>query len=201
MVFYTYLLTVMGDYKIKTEDKAPFINLLKAKDVKVDSYEITDDKSKPYFEFKTEDPRTEEIVKSILKTNKKINQIKEMGKLTRSQLAEIIREELASAKKGKKKETLKEYLQGQEAVMDFGNWAIENGPAFVKTFGKDAYEIGSNLIGLLTAGSIVLTGTTAAFINKLKSKWKAAKSGGGDDSLEEAEGDDELLDIFAKIKK
>jgi hypothetical protein len=98
---YIYLLAVMGDYKIKTEDKAPFINLLKAKGVDVGSYEIVDDKAKPYFEFKTEDPRTEDIVKGILKTNKKINQIKEMGKLTRSQLAEIIREELANAKKEK----------------------------------------------------------------------------------------------------
>jgi hypothetical protein len=73
----------------------------------VDSYEIVDNKLKGYFEFTTSDPVTDNIVKTILKQSPKINKLKEMAKLTRSQLAEIIREELASMK-GKKKQKLDE---------------------------------------------------------------------------------------------
>ena len=97
----------MGNYKIKLEDKAAFINRLDNQGIGVDSYEVVDNKLKGYFEFITNDPVTDEIVKTILKQSPKINQLKEMAKLTKSQLAEIIREELASMK-GKKKEKLDE---------------------------------------------------------------------------------------------
>jgi uncharacterized protein YdbL (DUF1318 family) len=98
----------MSDYKIKLEDKAAFINRLDKQGIGVDSYEIVDNKLKGYFEFTTNDPVTDEIVKTILKQSTKINQLKEMAKLTKSQLAEIIREELASMKKSKKKQNLDE---------------------------------------------------------------------------------------------
>ena len=93
----------MSDYKIKLEDKAAFINRLDKQGIGVDSYEIVDNKLKGYFEFTTNDPVTDEIVKTILKQSTKINQLKEMAKLTKSQLAEIIREELTSMKQPKKK--------------------------------------------------------------------------------------------------
>ena len=93
----------MSDYKIKLEDKAAFINRLDKQGIGVDSYEIVDNKLEGYFEFTTSDPVTDSIVKTILKQSPKINKLKEMAKLTRSQLAEIIREELTTMKKEKKK--------------------------------------------------------------------------------------------------
>jgi len=98
----------MSDYKIKLEDKAAFINRLDKQDIEVDSYKIVDNKLKGYFEFTTNDPVTDNIVKTILKQSPKINKLKEMAKLTRSQLAEIIREELATMKQPRKKEKLDE---------------------------------------------------------------------------------------------
>jgi hypothetical protein len=93
----------MKTYKIKLEDKAAFINRLDKQGVGVESYEIKDDKLKGLFEFNINDPVIENIVKTILKQSPKINQLKEMS-LTKSQLAKIIREELSSMKKSKKKE-------------------------------------------------------------------------------------------------
>ena len=98
----------MSNYKIKLEDKAAFINRLDKQGIGVDSYEIVDNKLEGYFEFTTSDPVTDSIVKTILKQSPKINKLKEMAKLTKSQLAEIIREELTSMKQPKKKEQLDE---------------------------------------------------------------------------------------------
>jgi Glu-tRNA(Gln) amidotransferase subunit E-like FAD-binding protein len=97
----------MSDYKIKLEDKAAFLNRLDKAGIEVDSYKVADNKFEGYFEFTTDDPITDNIVKTILKQSPKINKLKEMSKLTKSQLAEIIREELASMK-GKKKKQLDE---------------------------------------------------------------------------------------------
>ena len=79
---------MMKTYKIKLEDKAAFLNRLEKVGVKVDSYEIVDDKLKGYFEFTTTDPVTDNIVKTILKQSPKINQLKEL-------LRKIVREELS----------------------------------------------------------------------------------------------------------
>ena len=79
---------MMKTYKIKLEDKAAFLNRLEKVGVKVDSYEIMDDKLKGYFEFTTTDPVTDNIVKTILKQSPKINRIKEM-------IRKIVREELS----------------------------------------------------------------------------------------------------------
>jgi hypothetical protein len=78
----------MKTYKIKLEDKAAFLNRLEKVGVKVDSYEIMDDKLKGYFEFTTTDPVTDNIVKTILKQSPKINQLKEL-------LRKMVREELS----------------------------------------------------------------------------------------------------------
>ena len=85
----------MGDYKIKLEDKAAFLNRLKEKEVAVDSFDIKDNKLEGYFEFSTDDPQANEIIKIILKQSPKINKLKEMKQsLTKGQLRQIIREEL-----------------------------------------------------------------------------------------------------------
>ena len=94
----------MSIYNIKLEDKAAFINRLDKLGIGVDSYEIKDDKLKGAFEFTVDDPVVDKIIKTILKQSPKINRIKEMKtKMTKSQLAEIIREELKAAKVSKKK--------------------------------------------------------------------------------------------------
>jgi len=99
----------MSTYNIKLEDKAAFINRLDKLGIGVDSYEVKDDKLKGTFEFTIDDPVVDNIVKTILKQSPKINNIKEM-KITKEQLAEIIREELAAVKETKqtKKESLNE---------------------------------------------------------------------------------------------
>jgi len=79
---------MMKTYKIKLEDKAAFLNRLEKVGVKVDSYEIMDDKLKGYFEFTTTDPVTDNIVKTVLKQSPKINQLKEL-------LRKMVREELS----------------------------------------------------------------------------------------------------------
>ena len=79
---------MMKTYKIKLEDKAAFLNRLDKVGVKVDSYEINDDKLKGYFTFTATDPVTDNIVKTILKQSPKINQLKEI-------LRKIVREELS----------------------------------------------------------------------------------------------------------
>ena len=92
----------MSNYKIKLEDKAAFINRLDKAGIEVDSYKVVDNKLEGYFEFSTDDLITDNIVKTILKQSPKINKLKEMAKLTKSQLAEIIREEMAKMKGSKK---------------------------------------------------------------------------------------------------
>ena len=88
----------MSDYKIKLEDKAAFLNSLEKQDVAVDSFDIKDNKLKGYFEFTVDDPQANEIIKTILKQSPKINKINEMQKkITKGQLAQIIREELDAA--------------------------------------------------------------------------------------------------------
>lgn len=88
----------MSDYKIKLEDKAAFLNRLEKQGVAVDSFDIKDNTLKGYFEFTVDDPQANEIIKTILKQSPKINKLKEMQKITKKQLAEIIREELAAAR-------------------------------------------------------------------------------------------------------
>lgn len=79
---------MMKTYKIKLEDKAAFLNRLEKVGVKVDSYEIVDDKLEGYFEFTATDPVTDNMVKTILKQSPKIDRIKEL-------LRKIVREELS----------------------------------------------------------------------------------------------------------
>ena len=83
----------MSNYKIKLEDKAAFLNRLEKQGIAIDSFDIKDNKLKGYFEFIIDDPEVDGIVKTILKQSPKINRIKE-NKITKSQLVQIVREEL-----------------------------------------------------------------------------------------------------------
>jgi hypothetical protein len=144
----------MSTYTIKLEDKAAFINRLDKLGIGVDSYEIKDDKLKGAFDFTVGDPVVDKIVKTILKQSPKINTIKEM-KITKQQLAEIIREELATAKKKKVEEQ-----QVNESALQMAWDAIANnweslmaipviGSAVVgalKALGRDAAEVKKNLM-------------------------------------------------------
>lgn len=86
--------------KIKLEDKAAFLNRMEKQGKAIDSVNIKDDKLKGYFEVTINDPEQEKIARSILKQSPKINTIKEMKKsLTKSELKEMIRQELNEKKK------------------------------------------------------------------------------------------------------
>lgn len=132
---------IMGNYKIKLEDKAAFINRLDKVGVEVDSYKVVDNNLKGYFEFSTDDSITDNIVKTILKQSPKINKLKEMAKLTKSQLAEIIREELKQMK-GEKKE--------KKSPLNEINWDIL-GPA-----------LGVTLPGMAAAFAAIKSSVSAA---------------------------------------
>jgi len=111
----------MSTYNIKLEDKAAFINRLDKLGIGVDSYEIKDDKLKSTFEFTVNDPVVDKMVKTILKQSPKINQIKEM-KITKNQLAEIIREEVANVKKKKTTQQLDENMLNMAWDTIANNW-------------------------------------------------------------------------------
>ena len=111
----------MSDYKIKLEDKAAFLNRLEKQDIAVDSFDIKDDKLKGYFEFTVDDPQANEIIKTILKQSPKINKINEMQKkITKEQLAQIIREELDAA--GIKKTMNEDAMSVLQSVADPAVW-------------------------------------------------------------------------------
>ena len=76
-------------YKIKLEDKAAFLNKIEKVGVKVDSFQIKDNKLDDMFEFDVTNPETIKTINSVLKDSPKIDQVKE-------QLKAMIREELKS---------------------------------------------------------------------------------------------------------
>jgi hypothetical protein len=143
----------MSHYKIKLDDKAAFLNRLEKQDVRVDSYDIIDNKLKGYFEIDVTDERANIIVKSILKSSPKINTVKEMKtKITKAQLAEIIREEMG---KMKAKPAVKPEMD--EAANEIMQWIADNSQV-LSTLGT--------LIGI--TGSAVGAG--------IASQYKAAKA-------------------------
>lgn len=76
-------------YKIKSEDKAAFLNKLEKLGVGIDSFDIVDNKLENCFEFTPKDPTVVDVVKTILKQSPKIDQIKE-------RIRELVRNELRS---------------------------------------------------------------------------------------------------------
>jgi Pyruvate/2-oxoacid:ferredoxin oxidoreductase gamma subunit len=143
----------MSHYKIKLNDKAAFLNRLEKQDVRVDSYDITDNKLKGYFEIDVDDEQANTIIKSILKSSPKINTVKEMKqKITKSQLAEIIREEMD---KMKAKPAVKPEME--EAANEIMQWISANS------------QVLSTLAGLIGI-------TTSAVGAGIASQFKAAKA-------------------------
>lgn len=92
-------------FKIKLEDKAAFLNRMEKQGEAVGSEQIQDNKLEGYFEVNIDDPKQLEIAKAILKQSPKINTLSEMEKkkLTKSELAEMVRQELQAVLAEKKK--------------------------------------------------------------------------------------------------
>jgi hypothetical protein len=64
-------------YKIKSEDKAAFINRLEKLGIAVDTYKIIDDKLNKTFSIEFTDSKVINMINQVLKKPSKINQIKE----------------------------------------------------------------------------------------------------------------------------
>ena len=76
-------------YKLKLADKAALLNKFEKVGVKVDNFDIKDDKLNDTFEFTINDPETISVVNDILRKSPKIDTVKE-------HLKQMIREELKS---------------------------------------------------------------------------------------------------------
>ena len=144
----------MAIYKIKSEDKAAFLNRLEKLGMKVNSNDLKDktelqgDQVVSYFVITVDNPDLITKIDSILNQSPTINQIDKMEnnkkKMTKDELKEMVRQELqavlAEKKKVKdeeKKEKLDETEQLNEidpAVMDaiqgIGGFAALAGTAF-----------------------------------------------------------------------
>lgn len=92
-------------FKIKSEDKAAFLNRMEKQGEAIGSEQIKDNKLKHYFEVEINDPKQLETVKAILKKSPKINTLTEMEKkkLTKDALKEMVRQELQGVLAEKKK--------------------------------------------------------------------------------------------------
>lgn len=64
-------------YNVKLEDKAALINKLEAAGIEISSFDIKDDLLKKTFSITLSTPREVEVVKSVLKSSPKINDMKE----------------------------------------------------------------------------------------------------------------------------
>ena len=132
----------MATFKFALEDKAAFLNRLEKAGVALDTDQAVDNKLEGSFEVTIDDPKQLEAVKTILKQSPKINTIKEMEtkkKLTKSELKEMVRQELQSVlaekKKAKgedKKEKMDEALSPEmmSAIEGLGGFAALAGTAF-----------------------------------------------------------------------
>ena len=100
---FIYLLEMT--FKIKSEDKAAFLNRMEKQGETISSSQIKDNKLESYFEVEINSPKQLETAKAILKKSPKINTLTEMEKkkLTKDALKEMVRQELQSALLEKKK--------------------------------------------------------------------------------------------------
>lgn len=134
----------MATFKIALEDKAAFLNRMEKAGVALDTDQAVDNKLEGYFEVIVDEPKQLEAVQTILKQSPKINTIKEMEtkkkKLTKSELKEMVRQELqgvlAEKKKAKaekeEKEKMDEALSPEvmSAIQGLGGFAALAGTAF-----------------------------------------------------------------------
>jgi len=77
----------MKHYKLPLRDKAALLNKFDKVGIKVDSFDIVDDKIDGTFEFTVNDDKTQKAINAVLKQSPKINQLKEM-------LRKLVREEI-----------------------------------------------------------------------------------------------------------
>jgi hypothetical protein len=114
----------MATFKIKLEDKAAFLNRMEKAGAALDTDQAVDNKLEGYFEVIVDEPKQLEAVKTILKQSPKINTIQEMEnkkKLTKSELKEMVRQELQAVIAEKKKvkgEDKKDKLDENEEVSE-----------------------------------------------------------------------------------
>ena len=133
----------MATFKIALEDKAAFLNRMEKAGVALDTDQAVDNKLEGYFKVTVDEPKQLEAVKTILKQSPKINTIQEMEtkkKLTKSELKEMVRQELqgvlAEKKKAKaekeEKEKMDEALSPEvmSAIQGLGGFAALAGTAF-----------------------------------------------------------------------
>ena len=138
-----FIVNKMSVFKIALEDKAAFLNRLEKAGVALDTDQVVDNKLEGYFEVTVDEPKQLETVQTILKQSPKINTIKEMEtkkKLTKSELKEMVRQELqgvlAEKKKAKAEKEEKEKMNEaiDPAIMDaieaLGGFAALAGTAF-----------------------------------------------------------------------
>jgi hypothetical protein len=92
-------------FKIKSEDKAAFLNRMEKQGETISSNQIKDNNLEHYFEVEINNPKQLETAKAILKQSPKINTLTEMEKkkLTKDALKEMVRQELQSSLLKKKK--------------------------------------------------------------------------------------------------
>ncbi len=76
----------MKNYKLPLKDKAALLNRFDKVGIRVDSFDIKDNKIDNTFEFTVEDPEAEKAIDTVLKQSPKLDKLKEV-------LRKIIREE------------------------------------------------------------------------------------------------------------
>lgn len=77
----------MKHYKLPLRDKAALLNKFDKVGIKVDSFDIKDDKINGTFEFTVDDNETQKAINAVLRQSPKIDQLKEM-------LRKLVREEI-----------------------------------------------------------------------------------------------------------
>jgi len=133
----------MATFKIALKDKAAFLNRMEKAGVALDTDQAVDNKLEGYFEVIVDEPKQLEAVKTILKQSPKINTIQEMEnkkKLTKSELKEMVRQELqgvlAEKKKAKAEKEEKEKMNEaidpamMDAIQALGGFSALVGSAF-----------------------------------------------------------------------
>ena len=202
----------MSHYKIKLEDKAAFLNRLEKQDIHIGSYDITDNKYEGYFEVDINDESDNDIIKSMLNKSPKINTIKEMKQqITKTQLKQIIREELGKMKGQKNK-----LNEDNSIFFDLALNLLKHGGSTFKAFvdpnmniAQQAQALGDQLQAVGGAGVIGALSVAGAYKDKIANAARVAGSKlkkFGAKVMSEEEGadtaaEDELEGILAKLPK
>jgi acetoin utilization deacetylase AcuC-like enzyme len=120
---FIYLLEMT--FKIKSEDKAAFLNRMEKQGETISSSQIKDNKLENYFTVEINNPKQLETAKAILKKSPKINTLTEMEKkkLTRDALKEMVRQELQGALLEKKKMKDEKKMMAEGMFSDPNFWA------------------------------------------------------------------------------